>query len=228
MAFNRIPPVCFAALFAALPALPQAAPPAAPARITYTGGQLTIEAHDLTVAELLRRVAAVTGATVDLDIAPAAATERLVEVNVGPGPARSIVGALLAETGFDYLIQASDADPDKVRTILLMARDRKDLSPAPARETTVARVEETPAAAGEPSTAPAQDSASVTASAAVDAPSAQASRIPIANQPLIQPAATPQLAPPSAVTPQAVNSQLLQMYQQRMQMVQQQNRQSQP
>ncbi len=215
MALSRVLPACVLAFFAAVPALPQA-------KITYAGGQLTILARDVTVAELLRQVAAATGATVDLDVAPAAATERLPEVNVGPGPARSIVGALLAETGFDYLIQASDADPDTVRTILLMTRDKKDLSLAAARETAVARVEETPTAtAAETPAAPPQETATATANAATDAPAAQASRIPIANQPLIQPAATPQLAPPSAVTPQAVNSQLLQMYQQRMQMVQQ-------
>lgn len=50
-----------------------------------------------------------------------AATSRLFD-KLGPGPAREILSFLLSATGFDYVIGLSESNPDKVETVLLMAR----------------------------------------------------------------------------------------------------------
>jgi hypothetical protein len=41
---------------------------------------------------------------------------------LGPGPAREVLSSLLAATGFDYVIGSSESNPDKVESILLIAR----------------------------------------------------------------------------------------------------------
>jgi hypothetical protein len=60
-----------------------------------------------------------TGAQIDI---PEGASANRVFDQLGPGPARQILTALLAETGFDFVIGSSDANPDKVESVLLMAR----------------------------------------------------------------------------------------------------------
>ena len=94
-----------------------------PPTISYVGGQLRIDALGSTLADVLTKVAALTG--VKIDVPAGADSERMPVVELGPGPARQILASLLSDSNFDYLIQASDADPEKIQSVLLMPREKK-------------------------------------------------------------------------------------------------------
>ena len=212
--------------------------PAGPPKITYVGGQLRIAALGSTLAEVLAQVAALTG--VNIDVPAGANSERMPVVELGPGPARQVLASLLSDSDFDYLIQASDADPEKIQSVLLMAREKKGsgtngtdvmarasrgpAAPAPPEVT----ASDSPAPA--PPEIPAPDASSLNPQPA-SAPSEQATppspvQPDLSGQPLLQPdtsnpAKPGALTPPAALTPQSINQQLQQMYQQRAQMTQQ-------
>jgi hypothetical protein len=80
-----------------------------------------------TLSEVLSKVAALTGVTIDLP--PGVGVEKMQIVELGPGPARQILSSLLSESNFDYLIQSTDNDPEKIQSVLLMPRGKKDNSP---------------------------------------------------------------------------------------------------
>jgi hypothetical protein len=95
--------------------------------ISYTDGQLTIHVTNTTLAEVLANVGRLTGVTIEL---PAGAgVEKMQIVELGPGPARQILASLLMESNFDYLIQATDNEPEKIQSVLLMPRGKKDSTP---------------------------------------------------------------------------------------------------
>ena len=95
--------------------------------ISYSDGQLTINVLNTTLSEVLRKVAVLTGVVIDL---PAGAgVEKMQIVELGPGPARQILASLLSESNFDYLIQSADNDPEKIQSVLLMPRGKKDSTP---------------------------------------------------------------------------------------------------
>jgi hypothetical protein len=95
--------------------------------ISYSDGQLTINVLNTTLSEVLRKVASLTGVVIDL---PAGAgVEKMQIVELGPGPARQILASLLSESSFDYLIQSSDNEPERIQSVLLMPRGKKDLTP---------------------------------------------------------------------------------------------------
>jgi hypothetical protein len=211
------------------------APPAVPPKITYAGGQLRIDALGSTLAEVLTQVAALTGAKIDV---PAAAeSERMPVVELGPGPARQILAELLSDSNFDYLIQASDADPERIQSVLLMPRGKKGSGTN--GSDAVARASHGPAAPPEapvpdspapaPPEIPVPDASSLTPSA--PAQPEQATPPPpvppdLSGQPLLQPdtsnpAKPGALTPPATLTPESINQQLQQMYQQRALMTQQ-------
>jgi hypothetical protein len=87
--------------------------------VSYEDGQLTIVAANSTLADILNAVGAITGATMDV---PSGSGNERVWVQLGPGPARAILAAMLGGTDFDYVIQASDADPTLVQNVLLSLR----------------------------------------------------------------------------------------------------------
>jgi len=89
--------------------------------VTYENGQLSITASNSTLGDILKAVRVVMGA--DIDIPPKASRERMA-ANLGPGPAREVLSSLLSWTDYNYLIQASDSDPDGVQSILLTARTK--------------------------------------------------------------------------------------------------------
>ena len=102
---------------------PAEIPPATPPKISYVGGQLKIDAVNATLGDVLAKVAALTG--VAIDVPAAARTERMPVVELGPGPAREVLASLLSDSNFDYLIQASDSDPARLQSVLLMPREKK-------------------------------------------------------------------------------------------------------
>ena len=233
-------------LFAAkLPAQSASAPPAleklpsVPPKISYVGGQLRIDAFGATLADVLTRVAALTG--VNIEVPSGARDERMPVVELGPGTARQVLASLLSDSTFDYLIQSSSTDPDKLQSVLLIPREKKgsgsagaDGAARPTRSPYV-RAQAQPEAPVPDSPAPAQaEIAAPEASALNSVPEAMqadpstppASALP--DQPMLLPSAQTDpsalrpgaLAPPQSLSPQSINLQLQQMYQQRMQMIQ--------
>ncbi len=94
------------------------APPKAP-KVTCVGDQLTISADNSTLGGVLAAVHNCTG--VKVDVPEGAAASRVFE-ELGPGPARQVLEALLSGTELDYVIGSSSSDPQKIETVLLMVR----------------------------------------------------------------------------------------------------------
>jgi len=107
----------------ATPAPEPEKPPEARKEISYIDGQLKIDALNATLAEVLAKVAALTG--VKIDLPEGATSEPMPVVDLGPGPAREVLASLLRDSNFDYLILASDKDPEKIQSVVLMTRDKK-------------------------------------------------------------------------------------------------------
>jgi hypothetical protein len=205
------------------------------------GGQLRIDAFGSTLADVLTQVAALTG--VNIDIPAGAASERMPVVELGPGPARQILASLLSDSNFDYLIQASDADPERIQSVLLMPREKRGSGTN--GTDVVARTSRSPfAAALAPPEAPAPDSPALappemasSEAGSLNPQSASAQPEQATPPPLVQPDLSGQfpllqpdpsnpskpgaLTPPATLNPQSINQQLQQMYQQRIQMTQQ-------
>jgi hypothetical protein len=213
--------------------------PAATPSISYVGGQLRINVFNATLADVLTQVAVLTG--VIIEVPPGARNERMPVVELGPGTARQVLASLLSDSTFDYLIQSSSADPEKLQSVLLIPRDKKGSAPAgadasgrPARSPYL-RAEAQPEAPvpdnpppPQPQTAPEASALSSVPPAVQPDPSApptspqpdQSVLLPSTQQ---DPSASPRpgaLAPPQTLNPQSINQQLQQMYQQRMQMAQ--------
>ena len=100
---------------APLQPLPLDQVPAVAPRVQYNGGELTIVAHNSTLADVLKAVRQQTGA--DLEI-PSNANERVV-ADLGPGPARDVLAELLNGTHFNYVMVGSPTDPTAVQSIVL-------------------------------------------------------------------------------------------------------------
>ena len=90
-----------------------------PPGVSYEDGQLTIVAENSTMADILNAVGGITGASIE--VPPGAGAER-VWVHLGPGPARAVLAALLGGTDLDFVIQAADEDPTRIQSVLLTPR----------------------------------------------------------------------------------------------------------
>jgi hypothetical protein len=93
-----------------------AAAGAPPPVVTYQDGQLTIDAENSTLAEVLELVAEKTGAVID--IPPGSGLERIVE-HTGPGPAEDVLARLLNGSPFDFIIVGSSEHPHDPTQVLL-------------------------------------------------------------------------------------------------------------
>ncbi len=102
------------------PLTPGQMAPNAPS-VVYEDGQLSITAENSTMADILSAVGASTGATIEV---PAGAGAERVWIQLGPGPARAILASLLSGTDLDYVIQAADADPAQIQSVLLTPRTK--------------------------------------------------------------------------------------------------------
>ncbi len=210
------------------------APAAVPAAqgISYSGGLLSIHVQDVTLTDVLSKVAALTGVTID--IPPGSSDERMPVVELGPGSARKVLATLLDDSAYDYLIQGADNEPQGIRHVLLMQRERKgggasgvvmaasQLSRSPYAGQAAARNEAPQAetAANLPNAQP------TVAEAAQPEPPPPAqpdlsALAPQSQQDQPGPTRPNSLSPPAALNSQSINQQLQQMYQQRLQMVQQ-------
>lgn len=202
--------------------------PAVSQQVTYADGQLTIRAINSTLADVLRKVTALTGAKIDLPAG--ASSERMPLVEVGPGPAGEVLASLLRDSSFDFVIQASATDPASIQSVLLLVREKgtagTDRAPGlNPRAVAMARPVETGAsvpappetAVAEAAITPAQPADSTPPSPAQ--PDAPMDRLtPQTNQAgSLRPGA---MAPPQVLNSQSISQQLRQMYQQRVQMMQ--------
>jgi len=219
-------------------------------KISYEGGQLQINAVNLTLADVLTKVAALTG--VKIEVPADTGNERMPVVELGPGPARQVLASLLSDSNFDYLIQASEKDPEKIQNVLLMPREKKGSgnnateaaarpSRSPyARAAAPAPRPEEPAVPDNPAPAPLENAAAAASSLNPQLASTQPDQVtppasvpldsvaldPSLQLPLGQPEQTnvPKTFPvplPPVLDQQNISQQLQQMYQQRQQMLQQ-------
>ena len=102
------------------PPTPGELPPNAP-NVTYEDGQLTIVAENSTLSQVLAAVSTRIGAAMEV---PMGAGSERVWAQIGPGPARAVLASLLAGTELDYVIQAADADPSQIQSVLLTQRNK--------------------------------------------------------------------------------------------------------
>jgi hypothetical protein len=111
--------------------------PAGTPQVTWDGSLLTIITNNSTLADILAAVHAKTGAEIDM---PESASRERTAARLGPGPIREVLSSLLSWTGFNYVIQASDQNPDGIQSILLIPRP-KDAIEVVANSARPARVE---------------------------------------------------------------------------------------
>jgi hypothetical protein len=214
--------------------------PTVPAKITYVGGQLRIDAFDVTLSDVLAKVAALTG--VNIEVPAGAKNERMPVVELGPGTARQVLAELLSDSTFDFLIQSSSADPDKLQSVLLIPRDKKGgvaaavdgsarLPRSPfARASAQPETPVPDSPAPQPDIAAEANSLNSVAVATPADPSTPSAAPAMPDIPVQLPSSLQQdptalsrpgaLAPPQSLSPQSINTQLQQMYQTRMQMIQ--------
>lgn len=97
--------------------------PSQPPTVTWDGALLNIDAENSTLSDILKAVGAQTGAL--MEFPPSAFHER-VFVHVGPGSVRDVISSLLYGTGFDYIIEASEDEPDTLRRVVLTASGQEN------------------------------------------------------------------------------------------------------
>ena len=97
---------------------PPVAPPPPPQpilNVQFNNGILRIHAERVSLAQVLNEIQRQTGATITV---PPGAQDQVV-VNLGPGPVREVVAALLNGTQFNFVMIGSDDDPTQLRSVLL-------------------------------------------------------------------------------------------------------------
>ena len=97
--------------------------PVKPPMISWDGKELTIDADNSTLSEILLGIRARTGASIDM---PPSTNAEKVFVHLGPAPIREVLSSLLYGTDFDYVIQASDTDERGLRSVTLTEREKGD------------------------------------------------------------------------------------------------------
>jgi len=104
---------------------PAPASASAPPVIQYQNGQLTIEAHNSRLSDVLRAVSKQTGA--EIEFPPEA--NQPVAAREGPGPAVEVLDRLLRPLGVDYGIVGSAAHPNEPVRVLVLARPAGSAAP---------------------------------------------------------------------------------------------------
>jgi hypothetical protein len=109
----------------------QLAPPKAP-KVSCEGDRLTISADNSTLESVLNAVHACTGIQVDLP--EGAPTGSRVFEELGPGPARQVLESLLNGSEFNFVIGSSEANPQKIDSVLLLLKPADTELPSPGAE----------------------------------------------------------------------------------------------
>jgi hypothetical protein len=92
-----------------------------PPLVSYEDGQLTIVAENVSLSAVFDALRRVMGANIEM---PPGVADKLIWIRSGPGPARRVLRDLLDGTELDYVIQASEADADGVRSVFLSTRSK--------------------------------------------------------------------------------------------------------
>ena len=109
----------------AVPAVPESSPkspvgaPPEPLRVVCKGNQLTVAANNSTLASILNELQKCTGAKIDI---PSDAAEIRFFDTIGPVSIQEGLSVLLTATGYNFVIQSSQTNPEKVEAVLLMSR----------------------------------------------------------------------------------------------------------
>jgi hypothetical protein len=109
--------------------------------VSYQNGELAIRARNVPLLEILRRVCSEVGAEID---APPGASEPTF-VDLGPGPARQVLSALLAGSRFNYVMEASEEHPSVLARLTLVPISDKPDKQHPAIVADVGEAPPTPA-----------------------------------------------------------------------------------
>lgn len=100
--------------------------PPTPPTVTYRNGQLSIQAQNSTLSQVLRAVQAQTGASVDL---PGGASGERVVAQLGPGQPRDVLATLLNGSHFNYVILGTPGNSGGVQKVILTTRQSGTGSP---------------------------------------------------------------------------------------------------
>ena len=100
------------------PATLEQSPPTAP-QVSFQNGELTIDATNSTLSQVLRAVQSRTGAAIDI---PGGAGNERVAGRLGPGQPRDVLNALLNGSKFDYVILGVTGNPGAVQKVILTPR----------------------------------------------------------------------------------------------------------
>jgi hypothetical protein len=92
-----------------------------PPRVSCKGNQLTITADNSTLGSVLTAIQACIGLQIEV---PDGSSGERSYLHLGPGPAREIIESLLRSTELNYVIQTSANAPEKILSILVMARSK--------------------------------------------------------------------------------------------------------
>ncbi len=115
---------------AAVVTLPADAP-VTPPKVICTGDQMTISANNSTLSSILAEVHRCMGTRIDI---PDAAGSKRIFDHIGPGPASQVLGELLSNTGYNYVIGSSPANEEKIESIMLLARSTEPGAIAPVED----------------------------------------------------------------------------------------------
>jgi hypothetical protein len=91
--------------------------------VSWDNNLLTIDAENSTLTAILVEVRTHTGASMEI---PAAASTQRVFVHLGPGPVRDVLSSLLYGTGFDYIVETSEDNPDALSKVVLTGEGKGD------------------------------------------------------------------------------------------------------
>lgn len=123
-----------------VPEIPQPPPPPptleqtppTPPQVTYQNGELTIDAHNSTLSQVLHAVQSQTGASVEM---PAGAGNDRVVAQIGPGQPHDVLNTLLNGSKFDYVILGVMGNPGAVQKVILSVRQAGSTTPTAAQNT---------------------------------------------------------------------------------------------
>jgi len=202
-----------------------------PPKVSCKGDQLTISANNSTLASVLGAVHSCTGVKIDI---PMGVAESRVFDQLGPGPARQVLTSMLEAMNLNYVIGSSDANPEKVDSVLLIARagDAASVDGIPDRGTSASRRAWMQTRQNRAASAPEDNSSSVpdtTATAPVEEPAAAPADTPAINPAPVVPEAAP--VRPESLTPTPIEGKntaeqitsMQQLFEQRRKMMEQQN-----
>lgn len=130
-----------------LPQIPLDFEPTLPPAVVYRNGELTIDAPNSTLSDILRGVRDETGTDIEMP-----AENDRVTTHLGPAPLRKVVADLLKGSRYNYILLGLPSNPKGLSRIVLVPKTGVDLRVASPTERPVARQEEQVASQPEPPT----------------------------------------------------------------------------